>query len=254
MGILQRLLEHPLTKGLSVDDPNTTSLRRQIIEQKPYLHSIYSEWYALILQALPATTDVLELGSGAGFLKSIIPDVITSEILFIEGIDVVADGCMMPFGDNSLNGIVMTDVFHHIPNVEKFLREASRCIRPGGKIVMVEPWRTSWSEWVYTHLHSEPFSPDSGWEIPSTGPLSGANGALPWIVFERDRDRFENEFPNWRINSIQPLMPLAYLLSGGVSMRSLIPNFLYGPTRHVEKWLEKSCGSMFALIDLEKTS
>lgn len=116
---------------------------------------------------------------------------------------------------------------------------------------MLEPWRTPWSEWVYSNLHPEPFQPDSGWETPSTGPLSGANGALPWIVFERDRAIFEAQFPQWRIVGIELMMPFSYLLSGGVSMRSLIPGWMYGPVRSLEKRLTQKRWAMFALIELE---
>lgn len=120
-----------------------------------------------------------------------------------------------------------------------------------GRIVMVEPWRTAWSEWVYTHLHSEPFLPHGTWEIPSSGPLLGANGALPWIVFERDRLLFAEQFPQWRIADIMPLMPIAYLLSGGVSMRSLMPGLLYKPMRAFEKLSGQRRWAMFALIELQ---
>jgi ubiquinone/menaquinone biosynthesis C-methylase UbiE len=47
----------------------------------------------------------------------------------------------------------MTDVFHHIPKPEAFLKEASRCLRPGGRIVMIEPWICGWSKLVYGYLH-----------------------------------------------------------------------------------------------------
>jgi len=252
MRIVHKLLEHPLTKELSVDDPKTTLLRRQIINEKSFLKSIYSEWYSLIMKTFPQSSNVLELGSGAGFLKTVYPEIITSEIMYIEGVDIIVDGCMLPFEKNVLNGIVMTDVLHHIPDVEAFLNEALRCLKVGGKIVMVEPWNTRWSKWIYTNFHSEPFIVDSGWKIPSSGPLSGANGALPWIVFERDYQVFQKQFSKLRINEIKPLMPISYLISGGVSMRSLIPGWFYKPTRYIEKWFEKSGVGMFALIELEK--
>ena len=86
---------------------------------------------------------------------------------------------------------------------------------------MVEPWVSRWSKLIYTHLHHEPFRTESPeWSFPSAGPLSGANGALPWIVFERDRPEFCRSFPQWHLQRIVPIMPLRYLLSGGVSLRS----------------------------------
>lgn len=250
--MLGRLLQHPLTRGLSVDDPRTTLLRRQIIKDKPFLQKIYAEWYLAIAGALAEhNRDVLELGSGAGFFREYCPEVITSEVFETPGVNIIADACNLPFNNDSLDAIVMTDVFHHIPDVGLFLTEATRCIRSGGKIIMIEPWRTAWSEWVYTNLHSEPFIPQGTWKIPESGPLSGANGALPWIVFERDRALFSQQFPQWRITGITPLMPIAYLLSGGVSMRSLMPGLMYRPIRALEKLIGQQHGAMFALIELE---
>ncbi|MBK8443443.1 MAG: hypothetical protein IPL35_08515 [Sphingobacteriales bacterium] len=56
---------------------------------------------------------------------------------------------------------------------------------------MSEPANTAWGRFFYQNFHHEPFQPEAAsWEIPSTGPLSGANGALPWIIFKRDIDLF----------------------------------------------------------------
>ncbi|MCX7114111.1 MAG: class I SAM-dependent methyltransferase [Proteobacteria bacterium] len=138
MGILDKLLGHPLTRGLSVDDPRTTLLRRSIIQDKAFLRALYAEWYKRIIGALPKKDDVLELGSGAGFLQQFLPDVITSEVFEMPGVRLIADACDLPLPDKSLDAIVMTDVFHHIPDVGRFLLEATRCVRQRGKIVMIE--------------------------------------------------------------------------------------------------------------------
>ena len=95
------------------------------------------------------------------------------------GVDRVVDARALAFDDNALDGIVMVDVLHHIPDVSLFFQEASRCVKAGGLVVMIEPWHTPWSRWVYQNLHHEPFEPTSDWTIPASGPLSGANGALP---------------------------------------------------------------------------
>ena len=137
MGILTSWLAHPLTRGLSVDDPRTTLLRRRIIQEKAFLRRLYEEWYALILDRLPATHEVLELGSGAGFLDQCLPGLITSEVFATPGVERVVDARQLPFAEHSLDAIVMTDVFHHIPDVQRFLHEAVRCLRPGGRIVMI---------------------------------------------------------------------------------------------------------------------
>ncbi|WPL19992.1 class I SAM-dependent methyltransferase [Thiorhodovibrio frisius] len=217
---------------------------------------VYDEWYALIIDALPARDDVLELGSGAGFLSELLPGLITSEVFSTPNAKCVLDASRLPFSAHSLNAIVMTDVFHHIPDVRLFFHEAVRCVRPGGRVLMIEPWRTPWSEWVYTHLHHEPFLPKAKqWSLPpGQGPLSAANGALPWLVFQRDQRRFKAEFPALRNLAIKPLMPLAYLLSGGVSMRSLMPGWAYPWIRRLERTVGENRWAMFAFIVLERRS
>jgi SAM-dependent methyltransferase len=251
-GLVSRLLAHPLTRGLPVDDPSTTVLRRRIVREKPFLNAIYREWYSRLLSLMPTPGTVLEIGSGAGFLKELRPDVITSEVFCTPGVDVVADGRCLPFLSGSLDGVVMTDVFHHIPDVAAFLGEAARCVRPGGRMALIEPWRTRWSEWIFRNFHPEPFDPDADWSIPATGPLSGANGALPWIVFERDRARFLGQFPEWRVSRLEPMMPFSYLFSGGVSLRSLAPGWSYSLCRALESVLGERRLAMFALIVLER--
>jgi hypothetical protein len=153
----------------------------------------------------------------------------------------------------SVDGIVMTDVLHHIPDCSSFFCEAARVTRPGGRVVMIEPWNTTWSRWIYQQLHHEPFEPEAReWQFPISGPLSGANGALPWIIFQRDRTLFEARHPQWRIECIRPMMPLAYVLSGGMSLRSFLPGWMYSPVRWVERrWYEAS-RAMFAMITLKR--
>ncbi len=252
--MVKQWLAHPLLRGLEVDDPRTTTVRRQIIQDNRFLRQIYEEWYASLAACLPVGAGhVLELGSGAGFLSDAVPNLITSEIFWCEHIRVVVDGRRLPFATGTLRAILMTDVLHHVPDVRAFFAEAERCVRPGGIMAMIEPWMTRWSKVIYTRLHHEPFQPQTpDWEFPAQGPLSGANGALPWIVFERDRAQFEHEFPQWRIDTIRPFMPFRYLVSGGVSLRALMPGWNFGAWRGLEKMFEPwmKTWAMFALIVL----
>jgi SAM-dependent methyltransferase len=230
-----------LTRKLDLDDPGTTQARRTIVLSKSFLKRIYLEWYELIRRSLPDVAGpVLEIGSGPGFLSDAIPGLITSEVLPCRNVQLLADARWLPFASGSLRAIVMTNVMHHIPDCRPFLAEVSRCLKGGGSLVAVEPWVSGWSRFVYRRLHHEPFEPDQkGWRFPEAGPLSAANGALPWIVFHRDRQQFEAEFPQLVIRRLDPFLPFAYLLSGGVSLRSLVPGFLFAPWRSFERALER---------------
>ena len=256
--MLQDLLVQPSIRGIDIDDPRTTRLRRRIVRKKSFLRQIYVEWYASIAAVLPDSQgSVLELGSGPGFLKDFIPELIASDIFLCPGIDLVMDGNALPIADRTLRGIAMTDVLHHLCQPRRFFAEAIRCLQPGGVLVMIEPWFTPWSRLVYTKLHHEPFQPKArAWEFPRKGPLSGANGALPWIIFERDRVQFEHEFPELKIRFIELCMPFRYLVSGGVSMRSLMPGCAFGLWRRIENclypWMKT--WAMFARIVLVRTN
>jgi SAM-dependent methyltransferase len=254
--MLSRWLAHPLTRGLDIDSPETTRLRRQIIRSKPFLRRVYAEWYRAVAAEVPAGPGaVLELGSGAGFLGDLVPGLITSEVFPLDGVDRVVDAAALPFDDGELKAVVMTNVFHHLPDVRRFLDEATRCVRPGGRVVMLEPWNTPWARLIYTRLHHEPFAPAApGWGFDGCGPLSDANGALPWIVFRRDGARFRAEYPQWQVRKIRETMPFRYLVSGGVSMRSLMPGWTFPLWRALEACLAPCRGllGMFALVVLER--
>ncbi|MBI4964015.1 MAG: class I SAM-dependent methyltransferase [Desulfomonile tiedjei] len=251
------VLTHPLARNLDLDDPKATVVRRQILREKVFLRKLYQEWYRWIVEALPRQSGpVLELGAGAGFLQDHIPDLITSDLLHLPDISLVLDAHCIPFRDGTLRAVVMIDVLHHLPRPRIFFAEALRCLKPGGAVIMIEPWVTPWSTLIYSRLHHEPFQPRAKeWEFPSSGPLSGANGALPWIIFKRDLDQFQREFPEWRLKSIDAGMPFSYLLSGGMALRSLVPGSLFGPARRLEKalgpWMNHL--AMFGRVVLEKT-
>lgn len=119
---------------------------------------------------------------------------------------------------------------------------------------MIEPWVSAWSRLVYTRLHHEPFAPEAdSWDLPPGGPLSGGNDALPWIIFARDLRRFRRDHPAWQVRSTVPGFPLSYLLSGGISLRSLVPGWMFGPIDCLERRLPETViekTSMFATIVL----
>jgi SAM-dependent methyltransferase len=248
-------LQHPLTRGLDLDDPRTTELRRRVLAGKPFLRRIYEEWYDALAAELPVGGGaVLELGSGAGFLERVVPGLVRSEVFPTPHADVLLDATALPFATASLRGILMTNVLHHVPRPSAFLADAARCVRPAGVLAMVEPWVTPWSRRVYRRLHHEPFDPEArGWELPPGGPLSSANGALPWILFVRDRERLARELPQWRVRAIRPTMPLRYLLSGGISLRLAPPAWSHRLVRALEEagaWSTRC--AMFALVVLER--
>jgi hypothetical protein len=255
--ILRLCWSHPLSRGLDIDTPEATLRIGEIIRNKPFLRRFYQDCYHYIGSNIPRSDDgiVLEIGSGAGFLKDFIPDLVTSEFLQLPTVDIILDAQQLPLKPNCLRAITMVDAFHHLPDVRLFLREASLCIRPGGVIIMVEPWVTWWSHLVYRYLHHEPLDMKTdSWTIAGKGPLSDANTALPWIVFKRDRLKFERDFPEWRVEKVRLDYPFTYLASGGLAFRGLLPQRLFGLSRRLEQFSHPLMGvlALFAKITLRR--
>jgi len=256
--VVKKILKF-LKGGASVeglDSPSASVAHSKLIRQKRFLREIYEETYGFFRENLPAENGtILELGSGGGFIKQKLPNAISSDVVVLPGADVVLSGLTLPLRNASLSGVVMMNVFHHLPDVRSFFRECSRTLTTGGKVLMVEPANTAWGRFVYKHLHHEPFEPDQeSWELEERGRMTTANDALPWIVFCRDRDKFEKEFPDLKIDFVTPYMPIRYLLSGGVSFPQLLPSFCYPIINTLEKSfsrLHKYLG-MFMKISITK--
>jgi SAM-dependent methyltransferase len=196
--LVRRLLAEPRARGChDLDSPEATVLHRELIRSKPFLRMIHDDFARLLREVLERSPSgpVVEIGSGGGLLKEQVAGVITSEVCGFPWVDVVCDARSLPFRSGTVSVFYLQGVFHHIPNVERFLTEVDRCLRPGGRLFMIEPQNTPWSSFLLRHFHHEPFDPSATWILPEGGRLSQANQALRWIVFFRDRERFVSRFP-----------------------------------------------------------
>jgi len=254
--ILIDFLKYPELRHLELDDPETTIARKSILQKNRFLWNIYFDWYQSIKKEIPENAEnIIEIGSGAGFSEEMIPAIIKSDILFLPFSDLTINAHHLPVTNKIFDAVIMINVFHHLPHPYRFMYEINRTLREGGKLVMIEPWITSWSKWVLPRLHHEPFQMEGDLESPREHqPLSGANQAIPWIVFERDKDYFLGEFPNLKLQKLDLLMPFRYLFSGGFSFRLHAPGWSYKYAKFLDSVMEKRIKkwAMFALLVVEK--
>jgi len=251
-------LKLPQTRHIEdLDDPAVTLLHAQVIQGKPFLKKTYIDFYRRFLKAVPCPEGkvLVELGSGGGFIKDVIGNVVTSDILNLPNVDKIFSAVEMPFEQGSVDAFFMIDVLHHIADPKAFFTETLRCLKIGGKVVMIEPANTLWSRFIYRNFHHEVFDTEAGWGLEKAGPLSQGNGALPWIIFFRDLKMFEREFPSLKIVRMRAHTPFCYLLSGGLTLRQLVPSFAYPAVKAVEYLLSPANNllGMFQTIELEKT-
>jgi SAM-dependent methyltransferase len=255
--LLLDMLKLPETRDIkNLDDPARTLLHANILRKKTLLKKLYSDFYRQFRKAInpPDNKVLVELGSGGGFIKEIIPNTITSDVLDIEGVDKVFSATDMPFNSCGIDALFMFNVLHHIAQPRPFFSEADRCLKQGGRIVMIEPTNTTWARFIFKNYHHESFDPQGGWGFEQQSPLMTANGAQPWIILVRDRAIFEQEYPGLRIVSIRNHTPFVYLFSGGFTMRQLLPGFLYPVIRAIEYFLSpfKNQLGMFMTIVIDK--
>lgn len=240
---LRGLLYEPRVRDLDVDAPDFLEVHATVLKEKPMLHDTFRYFYekmAGLCDAHLATEGrEIELGSGAGFFKDIRPGVETSDIRQASGIDLVIDAQNMDLPDESVRCVYAINVFHHLPEPEKFFAELGRVLVPGGGCVLIEPHGGPASAALHKRLHKDEFfdaqAPD--WvNAEIRGPLSGANQALSHIVFSRDIARFERDHGQYLslVHREYCANSLRYLFSGGLNFRQLLPNALSPVLKGVE--------------------
>jgi SAM-dependent methyltransferase len=236
---LKERLELPEVRGLDHDSPELIRIHRALIQSKPFLRSLYAEHYRELARCLAGAPEgpVVEIGSGGGFLKEVLPQTVTTDLQPEPHLDRVMTAERLDFPDGSVAAILMLNVFHHLPDPRVFLREAARVLKTGGRIVLIEPANTWLWKRLYRLFSEEPYHEDADWGFPPAGRFSGANVPQAWIVFERDRQRFETEFPALRLRKQRHHTAFLYLLSGGIWFRGLVPSWSFPFFRRIERLL-----------------
>jgi hypothetical protein len=155
----------------------------------------------------------------------------------------------------------MVDVLHHLEFPAIFFGEAERILRPGGRIIMVEPAITLGSTLFYRLLHHEPVNTSidplvMGAPDPKRNP-GDSNQAIPTLIAVKHRARFDALFPGLRIERIDWFSFAAYPMSGGFKAWSLLPMKVARHLLHFERILEPVAGRFLAfrmLLVIEKPS
>ncbi len=233
---------------------------RRIWQAKPVLRAVYGDLFNRIAgYCHPGRT--LEIGGGIGNLRAALTDVVSTDIQFAPWLDAVADAETLPFKAGSMANIVMFDVLHHIPRPALFLAEAERVLKPGGRLVMIEPAITPVSWLVLRLAHPEPVRLSA--DPLAAAPLSrdddpyDANQAIPTLLFSKPKGQadFHRAFPTLHIREVRLLSLFAYPLSGGFKNWSLLPLGLVPKLIRIEEFLLPWLGPLMAfrmIVVIEK--
>ncbi|MBI2376304.1 MAG: class I SAM-dependent methyltransferase [Deltaproteobacteria bacterium] len=228
---------------------------REAWGRKPALRAAYRELFRRIRAECTPRDPIVELGCGPGFFKELHPDVVATDVFANPYADQQVDAGAMPFSDGSIGNLVMLDVFHHLEAPAKFLREASRVLEPGGRVVMIEPWLGLLGFVFYSFVHHEGCDRDVDVGLPfSSGkdPMEG-NAAVPHLYF-RAGGHLETLGLPFDLKTRAPFAGLPWLLTGGFSGPSFAAPPLARAARALEPVLNRAPRALSTrcLVVLEK--
>ena len=225
---------------------------------KPILRAIYGNLYQKI-EGVALIGDTLEIGGGIGNLNIHGGRVIKSDIQYSVGVDVVTEAQSLPFCNNLFSNIVLFDVLHHLQCPLLFFAEAKRVLKPGGRVIMVEPGITPISKILYKLGHEESIEMEWNMNDPCKVDVEkdpyDSNQAIPTILFKRDPQLFLKAVEGFKIYSSDWLSLFAYPLSGGFKSWSLLPCKWVHTVLKIEDKLLPFLGSLMAfrlMVVLEK--
>ena len=168
----------------------------------------------------------VEFGAGIGALKFYLPnlnilstDLVQNEWLDRTGIDATQSG----FRDNEFDYIILNQVLHHLRRPDEFFAEAKRILKPGGKILIQDPYSSFFLKLALIIMRHEGYDDRINLERPGASFCDSdepwtANCSTAQLLFESKSG--ENFYPDFRIVFAQKTEFLTFANSGGVTAKT----------------------------------
>ena len=217
-----------------------------------------------MLAARKADGVSVEVGAGPGFFKEFAPGIVSTDLIWCPWLDAIADAQKLPFRANSVTNIFGLDMLHHLATPMTFLGEVSRVLAPGGRLILIEPWITPVSYFIFRFLHQErcdlseaPWRPTDAGQAAEKMAFDG-NQAIPYLLFgTKHGAETMDSLPNLKLVTLERFCLFAYLLSGGFKAMNLLPEVFYPAVSIVERMtmpLWRGLAALRVLLVLEKVA
>lgn len=229
-------------------------------QTKPLLQRVYRDMHREIArQRGQAEGLVVEIGSGIGNIKEVIPGCLRTDLFPNPWLDRTENAYALSFDDASVSNLILFDVFHHLRHPGEAFREFDRVLSPGGRVLIYEPCMSLLGRLVYGAFHHEPIAMGEAiaWDAPGgwsaeQADYYAAQGNATRIFQGMDTDQ---RVEGLRLLSVRRYALLSYVLSGGYSGRQLYPDGAYAAMRALDRVLDR-IPAVFAtrmLVTLQKS-
>jgi SAM-dependent methyltransferase len=218
---------------------------REHWRRKSLLRRVYAQFYGDIAARVKSENRglIVELGSGMGNVKENIPDCITTDVFPNPWLDRVENAYALTFGDQTVSHLILFDVWHHLKYPGEALREFSRVLAEGGRILIFDHAMGFLGRYVVGAVHHEPLGleHDIEWRAgegfrPDEAGYYAAQGNASRIFAGK---KFRALLDGWEITEIKYYSGLAYLGTGGFRGPQLYPAALLPFFNSVDAVLSK---------------
>jgi len=210
-------------------------------EKKKLLQKVYYGFYELIKNSVDFSVggNIVELGSGIGKIKDVIPSCITTDIFDNPWVDRVENAYKLTFENKSVSNLILFDVFHHLEFPGNAFDEFNRVLNNDGRIIIFDPCMSALGLVSYGLLHHEPISlskeitiyAKNKREVEESGYYAAQGNA--YRIFQKQK-RYEELLSKWEVINYKKYSAITYLLSGGYSKPQLYPTAMYGLIKAVD--------------------
>lgn len=150
----------------------------------PYPAPRWDRCVRRLIRQLGPDANILDLGAGN---RRRADNVINLEIEATPEVDVIADGHLLPFNDNTFDAVISEAVLEHVHSPVRVVAEIYRVLKPGGYICIAVPFLQGY--------HASPHDYQR-WTLPGiiqlctafseieSGACAGPTTALHWIFRE----------------------------------------------------------------------